>query len=269
MIRDVDLNSYLPPYLKGYKEIAETLKAEDPEFKLLWENVDRLLRNQFISTSDEYGISRRESIIGILPSSQDTLESRRSRVQALWWNPTPYSIRAFVAKIADLCGEGNYAVDKTKLEEYWLGLTTHLSQYGQVDMLRQIVLGMPPENIVVEVWNNIVTEVCAAILYAATVLTVGASQHLDNDIHADDESMYINPKALVASVGEVYENCEGNFGRNVSVTMPEYGVYAAFGVGADDHCVLSEGGNRDEELDTSVPSMATGIVQWSAITLTM
>ncbi|OON85927.1 hypothetical protein BXO88_09890 [Oribacterium sp. C9] len=212
MIREVDLNSYLPPYLKGYKEIAEALKAEDPEFGLLWEQVDRLLKNQFIEDADEYGISRREEILGILPSNLDTLESRRSRVQTLWWNPTPYSIRAFTAKIADLCSENGYEIDKSKLQEYWLGLTTHLSKYGQLDNLRQLVVGMPPCNMVVDVINEIVTQICAAVVYAGTVLTVGSVQHLDNDIHSDDE-LYINPKALVAAVGEIYEDCEGNFAR--------------------------------------------------------
>lgn len=268
MIREVDLNSYLPPYLKGYKEIAETLKAEDPEFKLLWEAVDRLLKNQFIEDADEYGISRREDIIGILPSSQDTLESRRSRVQALWWNPTPYSIRAFVAKIADLCGENGYEVDKTRLEEYWLGLTTHLSRYGQVDNLKQLILGMPPCNIVIEAVNDIVTLVCAAIVYAGTVVTVGNHQHLDNDVH-DEEDIYINPKALVASVGEVYENCEGNFGRDTPVTLPEQLISSGFGVGTDDHCVLSEGGNRDESMTTKEPYIATAVLCAATVTLTM
>ena len=268
MIRDVDLNSYLPPYLKGYVEMAETLKAEDPEFKLLWTQVDRLLKNQFIEDADEYGISRREEIIGILPSSQDTLESRRSRVQALWWNPTPYSIRAFVAKIADLCSENGYSVDKTRLEEYWLGLTTHLSNYGQVDNLKQLILGMPPCNIVVEAWNEIVTQVCASIVYAGTVLTVGALQHLDNDVHADEE-IYINPKVLVASVGEVYENCEGNFGRDTPVALPVQLLSAGFGVGVDDRCVLSEGGNRDEALSTREPYIGTGVVCCMTTTLYM
>ena len=268
MIREVDLNSYLPPYLKGYKEIAETLKAEDPEFRLLWEAVDRLLKNQFIEDADEYGISRREEIIGILPSSQDTLESRRSRVQALWWNPTPYSIRAFVAKVADLCKENGYEVDKTRLEEYWLGLTTHLSRYGQVDNLKQLILGMPPCNIVIEALNEIVTLVCAAIVYAGTVVTVGNHQHLDNDLH-EDEEQYINPKALVASVGELYENSEGNFGRDTPVELPEQLISAGFGVGTDDHCVLSEGGNRDEDLTTKEPYAATAVLCAAFVTLAM
>lgn len=206
MIRDVDLESYLPEYLKGYREIANTLKAENPEFKLLWENVDRLLRNCFIDTADEYGISRMEKLIGIVLSDLDTLETRRIRVQTLWWNPLPYTIRAFIKKLADLCKEGSFEVDKSRLEEYFLGIRTHLWQYGEVDSLRRLVNGMVPANMRVEILNEIVTQTCAAIAYAGTVIIVEQNQQIDNDVHLSGDIRF-NPFAHVAMQAEVYETC--------------------------------------------------------------
>ena len=41
MIREVDLVSYLPPFLAEYKEINIALTAENPEFALAWEAADR------------------------------------------------------------------------------------------------------------------------------------------------------------------------------------------------------------------------------------
>ena len=64
MIREVDLVSYLPPFMAEFKEIMATLEAENPEFVLVWEAADRVLQNEFIETSDEYGISRWERILG-------------------------------------------------------------------------------------------------------------------------------------------------------------------------------------------------------------
>ena len=59
MIREVDLVSYLPPYLQEYnQETVAALEAENPEFRLIWEASDRVLYNEFIATADEYGISR-------------------------------------------------------------------------------------------------------------------------------------------------------------------------------------------------------------------
>ena len=58
MIREVDLVSCLPPFMAEYKEIHTALTAEDPEFVLVWKAADRTLRNEFIATADEYGISK-------------------------------------------------------------------------------------------------------------------------------------------------------------------------------------------------------------------
>jgi hypothetical protein len=68
MIREVDLVSYLPPFIAEYKETNLTLTAENPEFVLVWKAADRTLKNEFIETADEYGISRFEKILHILPS---------------------------------------------------------------------------------------------------------------------------------------------------------------------------------------------------------
>ena len=50
MVRQVDLVSYLPPYLQIYKEQVAALEAENPEFILIWDAVDHCLYNHFIST---------------------------------------------------------------------------------------------------------------------------------------------------------------------------------------------------------------------------
>ena len=73
MIRDVDLVSYLPSFMQNYKEPIATLDAENEEFHILWNAVDRTINNRFISTADEYGISRYEGIMGIYPLDSDTL----------------------------------------------------------------------------------------------------------------------------------------------------------------------------------------------------
>ena len=62
MIKNVDLISYLPPYLQEYKEDVAALAAENPEFLLVWDAVDRVLYNHFIETADTYGISRFEKL---------------------------------------------------------------------------------------------------------------------------------------------------------------------------------------------------------------
>ena len=80
MVREPRLVSYLPPFLQEYREIHTALEAEDPEFRLVWEGTDYVLRNEFILTADEYGIFRFEKLLGIVPVKGEDLESRRMAV---------------------------------------------------------------------------------------------------------------------------------------------------------------------------------------------
>ena len=54
MAREIDLVSYLPPFMAELKEMAVVLEAENPEFVLVWEAASQVLRNEFIATADEY-----------------------------------------------------------------------------------------------------------------------------------------------------------------------------------------------------------------------
>lgn len=155
MIREVDLVSYLPPFMTTYKEPVEALEAENPEFYLVWSATDRILKNRFISTADEYGISRFEKMLGIYPSAEDTLESRRSRIQSKWFNAMPYTMRTLLSKLKVLCGDTDFTLTHNFDVGYTLTLKTNLEKYGQVEELESILATMLPENIVVKSLNVI------------------------------------------------------------------------------------------------------------------
>lgn len=110
MIREVDLVSYLPPFLAEYREIRAALEAEDPEFVLAWKAADRVLKNEFIATADEFGIARFEQILNIHPLKEESLESRRMRVQSRWFTTLPYTWRMFLRKLSLICGENGFQV---------------------------------------------------------------------------------------------------------------------------------------------------------------
>lgn len=155
MIRNVDLVGYLPPFMQKYKEPVAALKAEEPEFNVIWKAADRVLYNHFISTADEYGISRYEKMLKIFPSTDDTLESRRSRVQSKWFNMIPYTWKVLLSKLTVLCGDTDFSLTNNFKEGYTLFVDTDLELYGQVEELENIINTMIPENIVVISKNNI------------------------------------------------------------------------------------------------------------------
>ena len=154
MTREVDLVSYLPPFLAEFKEISVALEAENPEFVLVWNAAERVLYNEFIETADEYGISRFEKILNILPSKEDTLESRRARVQARWFSTIPYTMKSFLAKLVALCGDSDFTVTK-EYDKYTIEILTNLELFGQVEELEHIIGSMIPCNIIVNSENKI------------------------------------------------------------------------------------------------------------------
>nr|DAW24383.1 MAG TPA: tail protein [Caudoviricetes sp.] len=172
MIRDVDLVSYLPPFMQTYKEPVAALEAENPEFQIIWKATDRVLYNRFISTADEYGISRFEKMLGIHPTSEDTLESRRSRVQSKWFNKIPYTMRVLLQKLTVLCGNTDFSLTHDFKVGYTLTLETDLELYGQVEELEYIINSMIPENIVVVSKNSIPCNVKGAVLFGGGVCFV-------------------------------------------------------------------------------------------------
>lgn len=154
MTKEVDLVSYLPPFLAEFKEISVALEAENPEFVLVWKAAEQVLYNEFIETADEYGISRFEKILNILPSTEDTLESRRARAQARWFSTIPYTMKIFIAKLIALCGDSDFTVIK-EYQNYRIEILTNLELFGQVEELEHIIDSMIPCNMIVISMNEI------------------------------------------------------------------------------------------------------------------
>ncbi|MDL2301339.1 YmfQ family protein [Lachnospiraceae bacterium OttesenSCG-928-D06] len=169
MIREVDLVSYLPPFMQIYKEPVAALKAENPEFLIVWNATNRVLYNHFISTADEYGISRFEKMLEIHPTSEDTLESRRSRVQSKWFNAIPYTMKVLLQKLTVLCGGTDFTLSNNFKEGYTMTIDTDLELFGQVEELEYIIKSMFPENIQVISKNSIPCDAQGTVLFGGGI----------------------------------------------------------------------------------------------------
>lgn len=153
-MREVDLVSYLPPFLSKYKETVATLRAEDPEFRLIWDAAKRVLNNEFILTADEYGISRYEKILGLYPEKEDTLESRRARVLTRWTTTLPYTERMLIEKLIAICGENNFTFIKN-YDEYKIEIEVSVELFGQLEELENVIEQLAPCNIIIAVKNKL------------------------------------------------------------------------------------------------------------------
>jgi len=152
MIRDVDLVSYLPPVIADIKEINAVLKAENPEFVLVWKTVDSVLKNEFIATADKYGLERFEKLLDIFPEVTDTLEIRRARVQTKWFIVLPYTWRMLLQKINEICGM-DYPITMTQTDCYMISLRVRAELQWQIENLAEVIERMLPCNMGMAVTN--------------------------------------------------------------------------------------------------------------------
>ena len=114
--------------IKDFEFIAD---AEDKEILLLNESIINLLDDEFIETATEKGIAKRESFFKIQPFADDTLDSRRFRLNAKWNSRLPYTYNQLVSRLNNLVGEDGYILSIKRLE-YTLILKINLGQKRNV-----------------------------------------------------------------------------------------------------------------------------------------
>ena len=194
MIREIDLVSYVPPFMAKYKEINAALTAENPEFEIIWKAADRILKNKYIETADESGLSRFEKILKVYPATEDTIESRRSRVQARWNSTIPYTERMLIEKLTVLCGGNNFTLTK-KYDCYKIEIEVSLEMYGQIEELERMVGDMVPCDMVVEIRNKLSVEAYGVALTGGGICSI-ETFFITNDAN---EQFVINGKHIEGS----------------------------------------------------------------------
>lgn len=156
------LIDYLPPIMQNFKEIKEITNAEQKEVDLIDGEISKVLDNAFIESCDEYGIKKYEKLVGVTPTAQDTLESRKSRVLIRWNNFVPYSYKVLIRKLNIFCGVNNYDISGD-LKNYELVIQTMLSLPGQSKELEVMLNKMLPLNIALSVLNDLEYELVGYI----------------------------------------------------------------------------------------------------------
>lgn len=254
MIREVDLVSYLPEFMQGYKEPVAALKAEDPEFTIVWKGTDKILYNHFISTADEYGIQRFEKLLNISPSDEDTLESRRSRCQSKWFNRVPYSMRVFLQKLMVLCDNTDFTVTDNFTEGYTLTVGTNLELYGQVEELEHIINTMLPENIVMESHNSIPCNIQGAALFSGGICFVNAFTVTNDfvEVHDVQSNIAFGGNTVQTDMLQISMDSQDTISVNGSAVFSGGSVYT-------EEVQISDGFNEIIRADSSA-AVGAGIV---------
>ena len=146
-MRVINLIDWLPKYLQEYRELKKIMDSENPEIEQLYNEIERIMNNQFIHTCDEDGIKRFEDLLGINPDSDDTLDIRITRVLSKWIDSIPYTYKGLLQKLNVLCGAGNYSANFNN-NVYALNITVTSMTIKQLQDLKQMISYMIPANII-------------------------------------------------------------------------------------------------------------------------
>jgi hypothetical protein len=111
LIREVNLLSYIPDFLKEYEEMKTIQEIMQSEIQRMEDESEVLFDNQFIMSSDLENIRRYEQMLHLQASSKDTLADRRFKVLSKWNRIIPYTKVTLRQRLAVLCGEDGYTLD--------------------------------------------------------------------------------------------------------------------------------------------------------------
>jgi hypothetical protein len=153
MIRTVKLLDYLPPFMREYREMQYIMTAEQPECQALCDSSETIKDNQFITTSNENGISRFEKMLGITPLSGETLSDRKAKALAKWIDGIPYTMEVLSRKLDVLFGVGNHT-ETLDNENFTISVDVEISGSSLIRTLDELLTNILPANLL---WDTMYT----------------------------------------------------------------------------------------------------------------
>ena len=146
-----NLINYLPVFLRNIREYKAILTdAVQPEMVELFGAIEDGMNDQFIPDATEYGVSRWEKMLNIVPKATHSLDDRKFTILTRINEQPPYTMTSLKHRLESLCGKDGYSVrldanNFTLIVRIALGA---MSKYKDVcDMLEKIV----PVNMIIDV----------------------------------------------------------------------------------------------------------------------
>ena len=156
-MNNTDLLVNLPEFLKALKDFQVVGKSENPEFSLIWLKAESWLKDRFISSMTEDGLSKMEEFLHIRPLDNDTEEDRRQRLLAIENKALPYTLRKLKEVLGNTSGEGNTDV---LVKGFSVIIPVKLASLRSLDFIRETAEQMIPMNMHFEIhviynrWRN-------------------------------------------------------------------------------------------------------------------
>lgn len=141
----MDIIKYLPPYMREYREIKEISYAENPEFKIISDEVYNMPYEFFAETAGERGVERFENILGITASDEESLDYRKFRIKTRL-----AGIRQSVEEILNsIIPDGGWSVDYDE-QSFKLSVGLSLINKNYLEEVNNMLDKLLPANIELE-----------------------------------------------------------------------------------------------------------------------
>ncbi len=138
---------YEPEYYHIVREFIALLDTEEIELDELERSRLKLLADQFVMTSSEQALRRREQQLQIqADSSTETLDFRRRRIVNRYTTKPPFTIRYLQQKLDQLLGEGR-ATAQVDIQQFLLTITANLTDAAIFKEVNHTVQTIKPANL--------------------------------------------------------------------------------------------------------------------------
>lgn len=130
------LLAYLPELHHDIVEMVELTETEEAEILSAEQAIERLFDDQFVMTSSEQGVRRREQMLGIQADpATESLEFRRRRIINRYSTKPPFTVRYLQARLDRLVGTG-MAIVSVDTHNFILYVTTNIEN---ANIFREVI----------------------------------------------------------------------------------------------------------------------------------
>lgn len=147
---DRKLIDYLPIFIQNYAEVEAIMNAEQVSVEKTWTSAEDVMNDQFITEATENGVKRWESILGITPKANFTLDERKFLILARLNEQLPYTMESLKTALTALCGADGYTL-KIDSDKYVLTVKLALYNEKNIESVGELLDKMIPANLITKV----------------------------------------------------------------------------------------------------------------------
>lgn len=200
-IRKVQIEKYWPLIVKNIEEFGQIAVAENEEFNRITKCIYDALSDCFILEATEYGVSRWEKMLGIVPAKDYTLDDRKATILSYLSVKIPYTIPVLRQMLTAVLGDGNFEMsldNDTQTLTIGFGLSTI---HSKIDAVKSLIERVLPQNLAVELewvdglpmsYTRLEYLECSGTQYINTGVKATGSLKIELDVMATAWDGFVN-----------------------------------------------------------------------------